>query len=66
MSEEYNLTFLEAMAALSKGKEVMNESCDESVYLNRNGVVAVRYMGDTVRRPWFDKDEVSAKWRVVE
>ena len=64
LCEEYNLTFLEAMVALSKGKEVKNE-WHPWIYLNCDGVIAVRYMGDTIRRYWFDKDEVSSKWREV-
>jgi hypothetical protein len=65
VSKRYNLTFLEAMAALSKGKEVENDQY-EYIYLNRDGVIAIRYMGDTVRRWWLDRVEVSARWRVVE
>lgn len=65
MSKRYNLTFLEAMKALCEGKEVENERY-EHIYLNRDGEIAIRFMGDIVRRWWLDRVEVSARWRVVE
>lgn len=65
MSEEYNLTFLEAMKALCEGKEVMCEYYPWVLY-NQDGTVMFSALGDTFGKFWFDKDDVSAKWRVVE
>lgn len=65
MSEEYNLTFLEAMKALCEGKEVMNENYPW-VYYNHNGTVKFKADGETFGVYWFDKNNVATKWRVEE
>lgn len=65
MSEEYNLTFLEAMKALCEGKDVMCELYPW-VFYNQNGRVMFGSMGEKYRKYWFDKADVVAKWRVVE
>ena len=65
MSEEYNLSFLEAMKALCEGKKVMNELYPW-VYYNKGGAVMFEADGETFRIYWFDKDNVATKWRVVE
>lgn len=65
MTEEYTLTFLEAMKALCEGKDVMCELYPW-VFCNRGGRIMYGTMGETHRKYWFDKADVVARWRVSE
>lgn len=65
MSEEYNLTFLEAMKALCEGKDVKNELY-VWVYYNPEGQPLFEGFLGRVTRAVFTEKEQKAKWRVVE
>ena len=65
MSEEYNLTFLEAMKALCEGKDVKNEIYPW-VYYNSEGRPLFEGYLDKVTDAVFNEKEQKAKWKVVE
>lgn len=64
MSEEYNLTFLEAMKALCEGKDVKNEVYD-GIFYNPEGAPLYKFKGKA-KTAWFTETDVTVKWRVVE
>ena len=65
MSEEYNLTFLEAMKALCDGKDVKNEIYPWIHYNPEGWPLFEGFLG-RITNTVFSEEEQKAKWKVVE
>lgn len=60
---EYPLNFFEAMEALNKGETVMNDYYELKYMMDAEGNVILAKTGGRIG---FAKEEITAKWKIVE